>query len=157
MPQLDFSTWIGQIFWLIFTFSVMYILMTTLVLPRMKNIYDRREQKISGDIKRAEELHSEIQNVTNDCEYALSKAYENADEIISKANEDATAVIDERMQKAMQTLDANVDLSLKRIEKQKSEAIASLDMVVTEIAVETLHCLAPAKNAEKMVKDALKA
>jgi len=56
MPQFDFGYWPGQIFWLLVTFAVLYTLLTTWLLPRVRGTLDSREDRIAGDIKEARRL-----------------------------------------------------------------------------------------------------
>ena len=42
MPQFDFGYWPGQIFWLLITFGVLYTLLTTWLLPRVRGTLDAR-------------------------------------------------------------------------------------------------------------------
>ncbi len=146
MPQLDFSTWIGQIFWLIFTFTIMYILMTILVLPRMKNISDQRQQKISRDFKCAEELDAEAEIIAKDAQSYVTNAQNEADAILAAALEEAAKVIEQQVIKANKESDKKVSEALKNIEKQKSVAVGALDSVVFEVATDTLSRVVAVKN-----------
>jgi F-type H+-transporting ATPase subunit b len=56
MPQFDFGYWPGQIFWLLITFGVLYTLLTTWLLPRVRGTLDAREDRISGDVQEARRL-----------------------------------------------------------------------------------------------------
>jgi F-type H+-transporting ATPase subunit b len=56
MPQFDFGYWPGQIFWLLVTFAVLYTLLTTWLLPRVRGTMDAREDRIAGDIQEARRL-----------------------------------------------------------------------------------------------------
>ncbi len=56
MPQFDFGYWPGQIFWLLITFGVLYTLLTTWLLPRVRGTLDAREDRIAGDIGEARRL-----------------------------------------------------------------------------------------------------
>ncbi len=152
MPQLDFSTWIGQIFWLVFTFAVMYILMTILVLPRMRNISVRREQKISGDLKRAEELSAEAKSIVKDAQQTLSNAQSEADAILAKAVQDAHQSTDTQVAEATKKIDARVSEALESVEKQKTDALKSLDSMVIEVAADTLNRMGAVQDAKTAVQ-----
>jgi len=53
MPQLDPTYWASQAFWLILTFTVLYISIAKLYLPKIKNNLDDRENKIKDDLDAA--------------------------------------------------------------------------------------------------------
>lgn len=156
MPQLDISHWVSQIFWLIFTFAFMYMLMTILVLPRMKNISDRREQKISGDLKRAEEITAEVESIIKDAQSHFVVSQSEADAILAKASQDAIASTESRVAEATKKLDAKVSDALQQVESQKNEALKSLDTIVENVAIDTLNRVVSIKDADKAVASALK-
>ena len=56
MPQLDFSTWPNQIFWLLVTLAVIYFLLTRIALPRIGSVLADRKGAITSDLAAAEEL-----------------------------------------------------------------------------------------------------
>ena len=56
MPQLDFSTFPNQIFWLVVTLVVTFLLLKLVVLPRVGGILAERKGAIASDLAAAEEL-----------------------------------------------------------------------------------------------------
>ena len=53
MPQLDPTYWASQAFWLILVFSILYISISKLYLPKLKIILISRENKIKEDLENA--------------------------------------------------------------------------------------------------------
>ena len=53
LPQLDISTWPTQLFWLLITFSIGYIIISTLVVPSISTVLENRSDKISSDVQKA--------------------------------------------------------------------------------------------------------
>ena len=56
MPQLDFSTFGNQIFWLVVTLVVIYLILSRVALPRIAGVLAERSGTISNDLAAAEEL-----------------------------------------------------------------------------------------------------
>ena len=56
MPQLDFSTFPNQIFWLVLTLVVLYFILNRVALPRISGILHDRQRIIQADLNRAEEI-----------------------------------------------------------------------------------------------------
>ena len=56
MPQLDFTTFPNQMFWLVVTLVIIYLVLARVALPRIAGILADRAGTISGDIAAAEEL-----------------------------------------------------------------------------------------------------
>ena len=47
MPQLNPEFWISQIFWLILTFGILYLVLSKLILPKISKNLELRKTKIS--------------------------------------------------------------------------------------------------------------
>ena len=156
MPQLDFSTWIGQIFWLIVSFVAMYVLMSTFVVPRIQSIASRREQKISGDLKRAEELKAEAESILQDYTAQMEKAQEEAEEIIKNAREEAQKIHDKKIAEFNEQNNESTEKSLAKIKKAKDEAMKEIDDIAENIAVEAINKVAGIKVDKKEINKAIK-
>jgi len=48
MPQFDFATWPGQIFWLVIIFVALYALLSSVFLPRVKAAPLRLSMAVAG-------------------------------------------------------------------------------------------------------------
>ncbi len=60
MPQFNFATYPSQIFWFIICFTVLYLFMARVFLPRIKNIIAQRKSIIDNDLSSAASLESDI-------------------------------------------------------------------------------------------------
>ena len=56
MPQLDFSTFPNQIFWLLVALVIIYVILSQIGLPRIAGILADRQGRITRDIEAAEKL-----------------------------------------------------------------------------------------------------
>ena len=56
MPQLDPTYWASQGFWLILIFTLLYLALSKLFIPKIKNSIDDRENRIKDDLDEAQKL-----------------------------------------------------------------------------------------------------
>ena len=56
MPQLDISTFSNQIFWLVITLVIIYLVLSKIALPRIASVLSDRQMTISNDLAKAEDL-----------------------------------------------------------------------------------------------------
>ena len=56
LPQLDFSTFGNQIFWLLVTLVVIYFVLSRIALPRIAAVLAERKGAITNDLAAAEDL-----------------------------------------------------------------------------------------------------
>ena len=93
MPQLDFTTYANQIFWLLVTLVVLYLIVSRLILPRIGGVLAERKSTIERDIAAAEELKRKA--VTAEAAYnkALADARSEAAKIVAAAKAPTRAAI----------------------------------------------------------------
>ena len=60
MPQFEFETFPGQIFWLIVCFTVMYWCVKHIILPQFIAVVDHRENTMMANIQMAKESQKQI-------------------------------------------------------------------------------------------------
>ena len=54
MPQLNPEFWVSQIFWLIITFGILYIVLSKFILPKISSNLELRKSQIQENIETAE-------------------------------------------------------------------------------------------------------
>ena len=62
MPQLDPEFWFSQIFWLIFTFGLLFFILSKFILPNISSNLENRKSQILENIEKAEEQRQESEN-----------------------------------------------------------------------------------------------
>ena len=83
MPQLDFSTFPNQIFWLIVFCVVLFAIVKLFIIPRMEDIFANRRKIIDGNIAKAEEIRLRVSEIEKQIEEELQKAKSQCDEIMN--------------------------------------------------------------------------
>ena len=85
MPQLDFSTFPNQIFWLVVFCVVLFAIVKLFIIPRMEDIFANRRKIIDGNIAKAEEIRLRVSEIEKQIEEELQKAKSQCDEIMSNS------------------------------------------------------------------------
>ncbi|AFC69187.1 ATP F0F1 synthase subunit B' [Rickettsia amblyommatis] len=63
MPQFDIATYYSQIFWLIVTFSLLYIFVYKFITPKAEEIFNNRQTNIQDNIAQADTLTIEVEKL----------------------------------------------------------------------------------------------
>lgn len=134
LPQLDANSYPTQIFWLVVTFVVLYVIMAKVALPRIAEVLEERQERIADDIETAERLRSEAAAVQAEYEKALAEARGRAQDLFREtgdviAKENAAAAAEAAKKVARKTKTAET-----RIAKQRDEALQNLRTVASETA-----------------------
>lgn len=130
MPQLDFSTFPGQIFWLAVTFVLLYIISSRLVLPRVSEVLENRNAHIAGDLDKAENMKLEAETVETKTDKTLHTASEEARAIIDESNEKVSM----KLEKKRAELNVKLDKKMETAEKHIAEIEAESERVIKKIS-----------------------
>lgn len=84
MPQFNAKSFNSQLFWLIITFTALYLIITYLILPRIRENIRLRKNKISNDLERAESIKLEIENMISESNIKFEEAKVQAQKIIKE-------------------------------------------------------------------------
>lgn len=133
MPQLDFSTFGNQIFWLLVALVVIYMILSRIALPRIGAVLAERQGTITNDISAAESLRAKAVEAEAAYNKALADARVEANRIITETKAEIQADLDKAIAKA----DAEIAAKTAEGEKAIAEIRASAMENVTEVAKDT--------------------
>ncbi|MDW4497312.1 F0F1 ATP synthase subunit B' [Sulfitobacter sp. D35] len=156
MPQLDFSTWGNQIFWLVIALVVLYLILSRVALPRIGAVLAERQGTITNDIAAAEDLKAKAKEAEAAYDKALADARTEAHGIVAKAKEDIQADLDAAIAKADAEIAAKTAESEKAIAEIRAGALESVQEVANDAAKEIVAVLG-GKADEKAVEAAVAA
>ncbi|MDJ0858727.1 MAG: F0F1 ATP synthase subunit B' [Dinoroseobacter sp.] len=137
MPQLDFSTFPNQIFWLVVTLVVIYLILSKVALPRIASVLAERSGTITNDLAAAEELKLKAVEAEEAYNKALADARAEAQKIVAEAKAEIQGELDVATAKADAEIAAKAAESEKAIAEIRENAMQS----VTEVANETAEAL----------------
>lgn len=141
MPQLDFSTFPNQIFWLVVTLIVIYFVLTRVALPRIAAVLAERQGAITNDIAAAEELKQKAAEAEQAYEKALAEARSEAQNIAAQAKAEMQAEVEAAMAKADAEIAARTAESEARIAEIREGAAAAVKEVARDTAKEIVAAL----------------
>ena len=133
MPQLNPEFWVSQIFWLIITFGILYIVLSKFILPKISSNLELRKSQIQENIETAEKQR-EISEVK-------LKEY---DEIILKSKLEAKNIFKNAREKVIkdinlkkETLDKQIDDEISNAEEEIKTLKKDATDKINKIAIET--------------------
>jgi F-type H+-transporting ATPase subunit b len=154
MPQLEFATFPNQIFWLVVTLVVLYLILSRVALPRIGSILAERSGTITADIDAAETYKRQASEVEAAYHKALDDARAHAHKIVEKMRSDIQADLDVAIQKADAEIAARTAESERRIAEIRDSANEAVEEVARDAAQEILT-LFGVKAEKKAVSEAV--
>ena len=89
MELFDFTFLHSQMFWLALCFFVLLGFLQKFAIPSIAKSLDARAEQIKQDLKDAEDLRNQAQEMLEDYTKKMEKANNQADKILKQAKEDA--------------------------------------------------------------------
>lgn len=157
LPQLDFTTWPSQIFWLLVALVVLYQLMSKIALPRISNVLEERADAIADDLDKADELRRQAEEAEAAYRQALADARGEAQRIAAEARAEIQKDVDAAIAKADAEISARAAESEKRIGEIRDQAAAAVESVASETAVALVEAVLPELGDASKVQAAVKA
>jgi len=148
MPQLDFSNWGNQIFWLIVTLIVIYLVLSRIALPRIASVLADRQGTITNDIAAAEELKKKAAEAEEAYNKALADARAEAQRIIAETKAEMAEELAEATRQADTDISAKAAESEKAIAEIRAGALEAVKTVASDTAAELVAALGGSADAD---------
>ena len=126
MPQLDFSTFSNQIFWLVVTLVVIYFILSRIALPRIGEALADRARTISNDLAEADELKQRALEAEKAYEKALADARAEAHSMNVAMRAEIQAQLDVELAKADAQISARTAEAAVALAEIRSTAMVSV-------------------------------
>tara|TARA_B100000959_G_scaffold100129_1_gene105881 strand:- start:1794 stop:2375 length:582 start_codon:yes stop_codon:yes gene_type:complete len=138
MPQLNPEYWYAQIFWLILIFSILYLIIWKVFLPRISNNIENRRLRIINDLNETEKLKENAEKKLKEYE----KIIENSKKEAKKILQENQKKLENDLDKKKQILDEEINKEIKAAENEimslKKSSINSINKIAIEISSEIL-------------------
>ena len=155
MPQLDFSIFPSQFFWLCVSFFLMVFIMSKFIIPKTAEMINLRKAKIDADLEAAAELKKKVEKTLEKYNLALKKATDEANVSLQKTREDWADTIEHRQAELSAELNREVVAGEKKINAAKQKALDGIEDMVAELAPLVLQKLGVVKVSVKEIQTAL--
>lgn len=130
MPQLDYLTYTSQIFWFLITFSVLYLKITTVYLPKIAKIQKIRYKTKISDNTKITQLKKKKNKTNLEFEQILKKNFK----LTQKKIINQKQVYEQNIEKTLQNIQKD---QLKQSNKKYIKTIINLNLYtyLTSIAI----------------------
>lgn len=141
MPQLDFAHFPNQIFWLLVTLVVIYLVLSRVALPRIGAVLAQRAGTITNDIAAAEDLKRKASEAEAAYDKALADARSEAGRIAAETRAEIQADLDKAIAKADEQIAAKSAEGEKAIAEIRASAVENVRIVAKDTAAEIVSAM----------------
>jgi len=137
-PPFDFTTFVPQLFWLAIAFTILFVALERLVLPRIASVLRARAAKVAGDLNTAERLRKEAEAALKAYEKAMAEARARAQAHAAEARLALKAEIDKRRGEVDTELARQIAAAETDIRAARARAVEAVRGVAVEVAGEVV-------------------
>ena len=138
MPQLDTEFWAAQIFWLIIVFSILYLIIWKIFLPKIIYSIESRKSRIVNDLNEAQKLKENAEKKLKD----YNKIIELAKNEAKKVAEENKKKLDKDIESKKKILNEQIEKEILAVEKEiknlKKNSISNINLIAQEISSEII-------------------
>ena len=133
MPQLNPEFWFSQIFWLVITFGILYLVLSKIILPKISDNLETRKSQVLENLELAEKQRNESEAKLKEFDNIILKSKIEAKNIF---NESRKKLLDDINNKR-QMLEKEIDKEVKIVEVEIEELKKKSPEKINKIAIET--------------------
>jgi len=159
MPQLDTKFWVAQVFWLIVVFTVLYLIVSKIFLPKITNTIENRKSKIVNDLNEAEKLKENAEVKLKEYNKIIEDSKKEAQKIINDGRKKLNEDIEIKKKKFDVEIEKELEAIEKEIEKLKRNSIPDITKIAESISAEIIKQIIGAEvnksNVSAIVNDVM--
>ncbi|MGE0626192.1 MAG: F0F1 ATP synthase subunit B' [Hyphomicrobiaceae bacterium] len=157
LPQLNPDDFSPQLIWLAITFTLLFVLLSKVVLPNVGGVLEERAQRIQRDLDEAERMKLETEKALSNYESSLSAARQRAGLIAKDIRDKLAAEVDAERGKVEAQIAARVAEAEKSITDTKTRAMAEVGQIATETTEAIVSQLTGSTVSQDEVRQAVRA
>ena len=145
MPQLDFSTFPNQIFWLVVFCVILFAIVKFFIIPRMEDIFANRRKIIDGNIAKAEEIRLRVGEIEKKIDEELGKAKSQCDEIMKTSGTNIKEQMAQALEDSKMATSQLINEAEGRLKKLRDGSQTAIEKISEELATEIIKKISRGK------------
>jgi F-type H+-transporting ATPase subunit b len=141
MPQLDTEFWVSQIFWLSITFSILFVLLSKIILPKISANLETRKSLILENISTAEKKREESDSKIKEYNEMVEKSKNKARILVNQAKERLIKDINLKKETLDNSLSNEIQKAEVEIQQFRDEAPEKINKIAIEVSTNLLQQL----------------
>ena len=141
MPQLDPEFWLSQIFWLVITFGILYIILSKIILPKIRDNLETRKSQVLDNLEIAEKQRKDSETKLKEFDDIILKSKINAKNLFNESRKKLLDNISNKRIKLEEELDKEVKIVEAEIEELRKKSPEKINKIAVETSSDIIHQL----------------
>ena len=141
MPQLDPEFWFSQIFWLVITFGILYLVLSKLILPKISDNLETRKSQVLDNLELAEKQRNESEAKLKEFDNIILKSKINAKNLFNESRKKLLNDINNKRQKLEEEIDKEVNIVEAEINELQKKSAEKINKIAIETSADLINQL----------------
>ena len=141
MPQLNPEFWVSQIFWLILTFGILYLVLSKMVLPKISENLETRKSQIVENIETAEKQRKESEDKIKQFEKIILESKIEAKNFFNEKRQKVLEDIAKKRSALEEDIDSEIGAAEVEINKLRNTSGDKINKIAIETSSELIRQL----------------
>tara|TARA_Y100000590_G_scaffold157377_1_gene180846 strand:+ start:22 stop:600 length:579 start_codon:yes stop_codon:yes gene_type:complete len=141
MPQLDPEFWFSQIFWLVITFGILYLILSKIILPKISDNLEARKSQVLENLELAEKQRNESETKLKEFDNIILKSKIKAKNLFNESRKKLLDDINSKRQKLEEEIDKEVKIVEAEIEDLKKKSPEKINKIAIEASGDLINQL----------------
>ena len=133
MPQLDPKYWASQAFWLVIVFTALYLSISKLFIPKIKNNLDNRDNKIKNDLDDEKKFKDTAENKQNEYEKTIEQAKKEVNKILFENKNKLSIDIQNKKKQFEEEIEIEISKAQREILDLKQGSLNEIEKISEEM------------------------
>lgn len=152
MPQLDPKYWASQAFWLVIIFASLYLIISKIFLPKIKNSINTRDSKIKDDLDESKKLNEISEKKQREYMLLIDDTKKEVQKIILENKNKLTIDISAKKKLFEKEIDLEIEKAQKEILNLKNNSVLDIEKISKGIASKIIEEISGDKLNESSIE-----
>ncbi len=152
MPQLDFSQFASQAFWIILCFCTLWLCVSVFIAPKIADIKEQRKRYLDEYIQKAERLNLQAKKSLDKYQKTLCEAKTSAEQDMLTAQNELSLYLQKKQAQLSEKLNKEMAESEFKLAKERKNTLQQIEKISVVLAEDIVKKLGFTKISEDDIK-----
>ena len=148
MPQFDSAFYVGQIFWMLISFGLLFLWINFIIFPMFQDIFDARKLVIDKHLRQAEKINKQAESLIQKAQEQCVLSEQKRSKILSRARVEAQDSMQQTLNHNQQLCNTKFKKALKKLQTAESTIATAMTDWTTRMQKNIISKMKPKREAK---------